>query len=161
MLCPDHGLDCLRATPCRCGYRGHLLGDFSAFGVKRKMSRAFCILAIILTVSVHAAPAHSLSPDSTEDIRCFVAAINLLQTTQDSAARNAAFSSALYYLGRLDGRIPTLDLERLIVAESQKMTQSDLRSELQRCGKELSARGAVVTAIGQKLTRSNSRSPLK
>ena len=121
------------------------------------MSRAFCSLALALTVSVCAAPAHSLSPDLTVDIRCFVAAINLMQATPDSTARSAAFSSALYYLGRLDGRNPTLNLEELIVAESQKMTQSDIRSELQRCGKALSARGTVVTVIGQKLTQSNNQ----
>jgi hypothetical protein len=99
-------------------------------------------------------PAYSLSPDITGDIRCFVAAINLLQTTPDSAVRTAAFSSALYYLGRLDGRNQTLDLETLLVAESWKMTQSDMRLELQKCGNALSARGAVITAIGQKLTHS-------
>jgi hypothetical protein len=125
------------------------------FGGKRKMWRAFCSWVLVLMASGYVVPAHSLAPEMTADIRCFVAAINLLQTTPDSTAQRAALSSD--YLGRLDGRNPTLDLEDLIVEESQKMSRSDMRSELQRCGKTLSARGAVVTAVGRKLTQSNNQ----
>ena len=125
------------------------------------MSRVICYWALVLMAFMHGGPAHGESPPLTDDTRCFVAAMSLLQTTSNNVVRNAAVTSALYYLGRLEGRDPNLDLEKVITEESQRMTQSDIRSELDRCGKALSARGAVITAIGQKLTQSGAQQSSK
>lgn len=119
------------------------------------MLRSFFCYVFVLMSALCVTPARCALPDLTQDIRCLVASIDLLQMGPSSDARNAALSSVLYYLGRLDGQNSTLDLESLIVAESQKMTQNDIRLELQRCGKVLSERGSVITTIGQRLTKSS------
>jgi hypothetical protein len=56
----------------------------------------------------------------------------------------------MYYIGRIDGRVPQVDLEALLVKELSVMTQADLKSEAQRCGASLTARGQEITQIGKK-----------
>jgi hypothetical protein len=91
-------------------------------------------------------------PESRADVRCFIAAVSLLQSP-NNLNRAAAASTALYYLGRLDGRQPGVDLERIISDESQKLKPEELRSESERCGRELSARAQVISAMGGKLSK--------
>jgi len=59
----------------------------------------------------------------------------------------------IYYLGRLDGRSPGVDIESLIEAEIGNMTSSDFQYATHRCGDEFSAKGAEVTGIGRNLSR--------
>jgi hypothetical protein len=95
-------------------------------------------------------PAGAISPDSVEDVRCFISALSLLRSPNNNV-RTAAASSALYYLGKLDGREPGLDLDRVILAEAERMTSTQVRAEAEKCGKELSARGAAISDIGLRL----------
>jgi hypothetical protein len=111
-------------------------------------SKAIILWMLLITASVCHADGNDESRATTDDIRCFVVAISLLQSP-NSALRSAGASSALYYLGRLDGREPRMDLGKRVAAEALKMSLEDIRLESQRCGKALSARGATVTAIGQ------------
>lgn len=117
------------------------------------MSRYICSFLVALVLALSQLGAQGGDPAESQDVRCFVSAIAMLQTS-DVAARNVALSSALYYLGRLDGRDPKLDLEKVVVEEFQRMTQSQKLSETERCGHELSSRGMMVSAIGKKLTQS-------
>jgi hypothetical protein len=59
-----------------------------------------------------------------------------------------------YFLGRIDGRSPHVNLERLIEREAKKMTAADQKNVARRCGAEFSARGAQITRIGEDLERS-------
>jgi hypothetical protein len=92
------------------------------------------------------------SPEAIADVRCLLASVAIMNTPNNTT-RAAAATSALYFLGRLDGRDLAMDLENLIRMESQKMSQNDIASESKRCGRELSARARVVSAIGQQLTK--------
>jgi hypothetical protein len=96
-------------------------------------------------------PAAAISPESAADVRCFISAVSLLQSPNNNI-RAAAQASALYFLGKLDGRETSMDIENVILAEARKMTPTQLATETTMCGKELSARGAAINAIGQKLT---------
>jgi hypothetical protein len=104
----------------------------------------------VLLLLVCCLPAVALSPESVADVRCFISATSLLRSPNNDV-RAAAASSALYYLGKLDGRELGIDLESIIVTEARKMTSAQLRTEAEACGRELSARGAAINAIGQKL----------
>jgi hypothetical protein len=57
-----------------------------------------------------------------------------------------------YFLGRLDGRTPKPDLERLISAESKKMTPADIQADQARCGVELDAKSRALQQIGHHAT---------
>jgi hypothetical protein len=56
-----------------------------------------------------------------------------------------------YYMGRLDGRAPKLDLENMLIEEIKKMTSADYAAEAERCGASLKTRGQQVTQIGKNL----------
>lgn len=114
--------------------------------------RLNCLWALVLFGGFGLVSANAASPESVDDARCFIAAVSLLQSP-NNVTRAGAATSALYYLGRLDGREPSIDLEKLILAESKRMSPEDLRSELRRCGQALSIRAKVVSTIGQKLSK--------
>jgi hypothetical protein len=94
--------------------------------------------------------ANAVTPEATSDARCFLAAVALSQS--DNTAQVA---TAYYFLGRLDGREPGIDLEKLILEVSRSMPPSELGSEAQRCGHELISRGRLVSSIGRKLAHPN------
>lgn len=60
---------------------------------------------------------------------------------------------ALYYLGRLDGRDPKLDVEKLIIEQVKTMTNADYSSEAVRCGNSLTTKGQQITRIGRDLIK--------
>jgi len=106
---------------------------------------------IVLMVPVHGVQAQkALPPETRNDIRCFVSAISALGGP--STANQSVALTAFYYLGRIDGRDPELDLETAIAREAKQMTQADMREESKRCGNTLTARGAVISAIGARLS---------
>jgi hypothetical protein len=58
---------------------------------------------------------------------------------------------AFYYIGRLDGRAPKLDIEGLMAQEIRRMTPADYDSEAKRCGNGLAEKGREITEIGKRL----------
>jgi hypothetical protein len=69
-------------------------------------------------------------------------------------------SGSMYFLGKLQGRDPDLDLESRIAREAQKMAPEDMRDELVRCGNELEDRGAEMNAIASRLSaRTEAQAP--
>lgn len=110
-----------------------------------------CLILLVLAV-VLPATSYADSNTSTGDVRCLLAAVGMMNSPSNTI-RAAAATSALYYLGRLDGREPGVDLEKLLLEESHRMSADDLTSESRRCGQELSARARVISSIGQRLEK--------
>jgi len=103
--------------------------------------------------------------ETTADVRC-LAAIGRLpelnaQNPQYSEESMMALINAgsLYYLGRVHGREPRLDLENALIAELLKMDPQDIQSELSRCGDEMGVAGAKWETIGKNLVRRSQRQP--
>jgi hypothetical protein len=92
------------------------------------------------------------SNDQTRDVRCLLAAVAMMNSPNNTI-RAAAATSALYYLGRVDGREPHLDLEKLLAQQSQQISPTDLVAESKRCGQELSTRARILSTIGQRLPK--------
>jgi hypothetical protein len=116
------------------------------------------VRSYVMVLAFCSAPGLALAPDSSDDIRCLIAAVSLIQSP-NNIVRAAGASSALYFLGRLDGRDPGLDLEKIILAEAKKMDSATLRSESERCGRSISTRGRMISEMGQALQRNrNDRS---
>ncbi len=66
--------------------------------------------------------------------------------------------AGLYYVGRIDGRQPKLDIEVLLAKELVKMSAPDFGREASRCeghltekGKELAKIGEDLVELGQKM----------
>jgi len=93
--------------------------------------------------------------DETEtagDARCFIVGIQMSRAA-DASQQNAGLLLALYYLGRLDGMVPKVDLEELLAKETPAMAElAEFKKEAVRCGKALSEKGVAIQQIGQHLT---------
>ena len=84
------------------------------------------------------------------DIRCLITSLSLGNSNNDTI-KTAGFLASLYYLGRLDGATPNLDLEARMIAEIDKMTPEQLRSEAARCGGAMQTRASAFSDIGNHL----------
>jgi hypothetical protein len=86
------------------------------------------------------------------NLRCFIA-LTVLADTDDPAVKQAAAAGTLYFLGRLDGRSPNLDIETAVAAEMRGMTEAEIRSLLKSCGDTIKGRGDYLIAIGKALEK--------
>jgi hypothetical protein len=78
-----------------------------------------------------------------------------LAQSDNQAARASGLATAMYYMGRLDGHDPGLDMEKALMGEIVKYSKEppeQRRAIAVACGKQLQARGAALSVIGNHLT---------
>jgi len=75
----------------------------------------------------------------------------------DASRQSAGTMLTLYYIGRLEGRLPKLDLEELIVKEITTMMPDEFDSETKRCGLGLTEKGRQITTIGSDIAERERR----
>jgi hypothetical protein len=95
------------------------------------------------------------SPDANTakpDVDCLVVSMNLLDSTDPTISKAAAIAM-FYWLGKLDGRDPSFDLENIVTDELQSMTPERTRATAFRCGAEMEKRGQSLREIGERLQR--------
>ncbi len=114
------------------------------------MSKTGLSALACLLLSLSVTPVMAMSPTTQIDVKCFLVGTTLIQS-QDIVTRNSGQSLALYYLGRLDGREPSLDLEKAVLAVADTLKPQDLASEAQRCGQIISFRAQTVASINDAL----------
>jgi hypothetical protein len=107
-------------------------------------------LLIASTFLAGAAP----PPDgqTREDIHCLLAASSLTESS-DPKMRQAGGAGALYYLGRLDGRTPDLDIEATVAAEAEAFQKADKGPLLKKCGETIKRRGDYLVEAGKALEK--------
>jgi hypothetical protein len=93
-----------------------------------------------------------LDAATTNDLRCAIVYMQMI-SSQDTKINTAGYIGLMYWMGRLDGRAPNLDLENRIMAELPEMTPDVIRAEAQRCGAEMQVRGKALTEIGNDLVQ--------
>jgi hypothetical protein len=106
----------------------------------------FAVVAGALVLS--SAQGQAPDTETAADMRCVIVGMRLAGMT-DPTARSSGMMGALYYLGRVEGRTPKLDVETLMIEQISKMTSSDYSSETQRCGNGLTAKGKQISQIGK------------
>jgi hypothetical protein len=104
------------------------------------------ILIPAFAASLLAVPARA--DDTENDVRCMVVSLSLM-SSPDKAMQVAGTIAQMYWLGRLDGRTPDMDLENRLLADASQMKPEDIRNEAIRCGQILTARGKTMTDIGR------------
>ena len=103
-------------------------------------------------LALAAAPA--LAENLTQnDVRCAIIAFNMAGSDNPNF-RTQGVMGSLYYLGKLDGRTPGLDLEARVRAEVTKMTPEQSKIEGQRCAAELGQRSKALQEMGARLAAS-------
>ena len=96
----------------------------------------------------------------TADVRCLIVGLGL-GNVHGVTAQTAGMMSIFYYLGRLDAHTRKLDLETLIANEAAKWTQADMRSEVVRCGSEITERGKQLQTMAQHLLERGNQQELE
>ena len=115
------------------------------------------ILAWVLGVGAAATGARAQDA-VTGDLHCFIVALNA--AASDDASRKAAGTiMTVYYMGRLDGRTPDLDLKTRLVTEVRKMTSGQLQADAARCSAEMSARAKALETLAGVLASPGGAAP--
>ena len=105
------------------------------------------LAALLLSAAAQAAPA--LDP-ATFDRRCLLA-LGTLQSNPDAEVRRQSMSAALFYFGRVDATTPPAELQARLEEETIALQSLDAQALIQACGAFMSERGAVLSAIGQRM----------
>src|SRR5690348_7528152 len=113
---------------------------------------------LVAILSLLSTEARAQDAETIADVRCVIVGVLLVQKA-DPTQRSAGSMLSMYYIGRLDGRVPKLDLEELIIKEGSTMTNSDFSAEAKRCGATLSARGQEITQIGKDIVERGRKVP--
>jgi hypothetical protein len=111
------------------------------------------IAIAMLAGSLSLATAARAADDQTAaDVRCLAVAFGMLQSP-DPQVKSIAIGASLYFVGRLRGRTPDLDLEAAMVQQVGRMPPEDVRDELQRCSGVLQDEGGKLKAIAEDLKK--------
>lgn len=109
-------------------------------------------LPVLVASTLLAGAAPPPDAQTKEDVRCLIAAASLA-ASDDPKAKQAGTGGALYYLGRLDGRTPGLDIEAAVAAEVDVMAKSPAGPILMECGNRLKERGHYLESVGRALEK--------
>ena len=108
-------------------------------------------LSIIAAAGVAVAP---LDAASEADLRCVGVLANVISETTDEKQISAYSAGLFYFLGKIDGRQPGIDLGgQLYRLISQTDFPAKMDSELSRCKVELGKRANEVGAAAQQLEK--------
>jgi hypothetical protein len=112
-----------------------------------EFTRLSVLVGVLALLSVQA---RSQAVETITDVRCVVVGMRLAGMV-NSPQHSAGMALVLYYIGRLDGRVPKLDIEDLMIKEITRMTNVDYDSETKRCEGGLTKRGQGIAQIGKDL----------
>lgn len=122
------------------------LSSAGAWG-ERLLMRNKLLTVLVGALTLSSAQARAQDAETIADVRCVIVGALLVQ--KDATQRSTGMMLSMYYIGRLDGRLPKLDLEELLIKEGNRMTASDIGSEAKRCGASLADKGQELTRIGK------------
>lgn len=112
-------------------------------------------LALMLA-SLPIAAGAAVAEDNARDMRCLILATHL-STSDKPEQKTAGQMAAQYYLGRIDGRSPNVNLETLLREQASSMKPEERQSILSACGNEIMARSKQVQEIGQRVAASQAK----
>jgi len=110
--------------------------------VRRTLALA---LSVALAFSSAARAETPDNPETTADLRCIAVAFAM---TADDQFKAVGMMVMLYYLGRLDGREPDLDLAKKFSNPEGMLAGQSLQDAAKSCGEKMTARGKALKDIG-------------
>ena len=108
------------------------------------------MLSLLLPLMLAAAPAANYAPNDIADARC-LAVFALMADGSEPAIKQAGAFGTIYFVGKLVGRNPKIDLEAILRAGAPD-AEKNITSYRQTCGAELQAVGQKMTIAGQSLS---------
>jgi hypothetical protein len=110
------------------------------------------LVVIVFGILTIGSSARAADAQTVADAQCVVIGARLYASS-DQRQRASGQILLVYFLGRIQGRSPNVDLEVLIDHEAKAMAASDLEEAMRRCGTELSTQGAEISKIGKHLSQ--------
>jgi len=102
------------------------------------VARYLMVIGAALAAFGTAAPVLAQSVDS--DVRCLLAANVWARQAKDPARKQVAAIASMFYLGRLDARIPKEQLQAAMLTQAKAMPASSLGPTMNDCAKYLLTR---------------------
>lgn len=112
----------------------------------RRVTIAAAAVAILGT-----GPSRAETPETAQDLRCLAVSFGMA-TNKDPEIAQGAILSALYYLGRVDGREPNFELEKRLSEPNAMPVGKDLEEAIKSCGAKLAARGQELVEMGARIS---------
>ena len=111
------------------------------------MLRSAMLLAML---SLPAAPSLGAERTLDADIICMLAANHTVETGKEPQLRNFAGAMKLFYMGRIDARLPEPSLAATLSAQAQRMAQTPPVDEIKLCGSYFADQAAKFLTSGKK-----------
>lgn len=111
----------------------------------------FVAAAALMTLFAASANAQVLAP-SDPDLRCALVGLNSAgQPGATAEQQQSAGIFAIYYIGRMQGRTPGVDLDASIRQAASTVTLDMIAMETPRCAGELQRTGQLLVAMGESM----------
>lgn len=125
------------------------------------MLKKMIVAAAALALCTGTAHAGDFPPEARDDLNCAVVGLQLSAAPDVTPqVQQAGLMIAIYYLGRLHGRLPGVDLEQPITDAANELTLERFDVERVRCGTELQTIGHDLQAMGARMqARAAQRNP--
>ncbi|MBL8773798.1 MAG: hypothetical protein JNK30_20600 [Phenylobacterium sp.] len=96
-----------------------------------------------------------------DDLRCMVIMTMFAARTEDPALRQGAVTGFGYYMGRLKGRDPSIEVKPRLIDEARGMMADAerVKAEAARCGGDMQVWGRETKEIGDALQAEGRRGP--
>lgn len=109
-------------------------------------------LALLAFASAMTAPAQAQVPtaDLDGDLRC-LALLSAALSQMEENQQGPMAAGVMYFVGRVDGRAPTVDLGRELQRVASGLTGEKIAAEGQRCSAILTEKGQILQAVGAAL----------
>lgn len=107
--------------------------------------------ALVMWAGSAAAQASADDVITRGDLRCILV-LSMAQKLDDSpAVQQAAIAGVGFYMGRLKGRDPGVDMKVRLTNEAKLLNADKVTAELNRCGRELQDLGRETAGISDAL----------
>lgn len=93
-----------------------------------------------------ALPAHADERPTEADVRCLLLTLSGA-ASPDPNVQQGSVLGMLYYLGRINGRTPDLDLQAALAKSAKSFRAQDAERESERCSEAMLASGAELKRL--------------
>jgi hypothetical protein len=112
------------------------------------MACGMAILALAAPVQ-----AQTITPAIANDLRCVAVISAIIGQMPEGTQRLEATTGVMYFVGRLDGAAPNLDLQAALAKELTTIKTDTVQAEVERCSKVLIAKGTKLQEIGKAMSQ--------
>jgi hypothetical protein len=123
--------------------------------------RRFLVPGFLVPVAVALAlslPAQAEELPSEADVRCLLLTLGGAGS-HDPNVQQGSMLGMLYYLGRINGREPDLDLQAALVAAMKSFRAEDAERESRRCSEAMLESGAELKRLADHLQAQAAKAP--